>query len=75
MDIKELIKKIEADKDIAGELIIRADNKEIEIRDVLTFSNMAITNGIEKILENSDRGYKLAYFEVDGWKVMIPSRY
>ena len=75
MDIIELIKKIEADKDIAGELIIRADNKEIEIRDVLTFSNMAITNGIEKILENSDRGYKLAYFEVDGWKVMIPSRY
>lgn len=75
MDIKELIKKIEADKNIAGELIIRADNKEIEIRDVLTFSNMAITNGVERIQENSDRGYKLAYFEIDDWKIMIPSRY
>lgn len=75
MDIKELIKNIETDKNITGELIIKAENKELEIRDVVAFSNLAINNGIEKILENSDRGYKLAYFEIDGWKVMIPSRY
>lgn len=74
MNIKELIQNIDTDKNI-GELIIRSDNKELEIRDVVTFSNLAINNGVKKILENSERGYKLAYFEVDGWKVMIPSRY
>lgn len=75
MDIKELIKNIDADKNITGELIIRSENKELEIRDVVAFSNLAINNNVEKVLENSDRGYRLAYFEMDGWKIMSPSRY
>lgn len=75
MNIKELIKNIDADKNVTGELIIRAENKELEIRDVVVFSNLAISNGVEKVLEDSERGYRLAYFEIDGWKIMIPSRY
>lgn len=75
MNIKELIKNIDADKNVTGELIIRTENKELEIRDVVVFSNLAISNGVEKVLEDSERGYRLAYFEIDGWKIMIPSRY
>lgn len=75
MDIKELIKKFDEGENFSGEIIIRSEIKEIEIRNVLEFTNLALANGISKVEENDERGYSLCYFVIDGWKIMTPNRY
>lgn len=75
MDIKQLIQGINENKDLKGEIIIRTENKEIEIRNVTEFVNMALANKVEKVTEDEELGYPKTSFEIDGWKISIPSRY
>ena len=75
MDIKQLIQGINENKDLKGEIIIRTDNKEIEIRNVTEFVNMALANKVEKVTEDEDLGYPKISFEMDGWKISTPSRF
>ena len=75
MDIKQLIQGINENKNLKGEIIIRTENKEIEIRNVTEFVNMALANKVEKVTEDEELGYAKTSFELDGWKISTPSRY